>query len=45
VKSVKLLGSSAPLHWKSKPDALVIELPDIPEDLMNQPAWVLKLSQ
>jgi len=45
VKSVKLLGSSAPLHWKSKAGSLVIELPDVPEDLMNQPAWVLKLSQ
>ena len=45
VKSVGLLGSAAPLHWKSTAESLIVELPEIPEELIRQPAWVLKISQ
>jgi len=44
-KSVKLLGSSTPLKFKTSKAGLSIELPDLPEDLRLQPAWVLKISQ
>lgn len=45
VKSVALLGSSAPLRWQAGADSIAVELPDLPEELLQQPAWVLKLSQ
>ena len=45
VKSVQLLGSAAPLKFKSVNGGVAIALPDLPEDLMPQPAWVLKLSR
>ena len=45
VKSVALLGGPAQLHWRNSNGAVVITLPDMPEDLMKQPAWVLKLSR
>lgn len=44
-KSVALLGAAAPLRWKMEGGGLVVSLPDVPEDLMGQPAWVLKISQ
>ena len=44
-KSVILLGSSTPLNAKNSKTGLSIELPDLPEDLRQQPAWVLKISQ
>ena len=44
-KSVILLGSSTPLKSKSSKTGLSIELPDLPEDLRQQPAWVLKISK
>ena len=44
-KSVTLLGSSTPLKAKNSKTGLSIELPDLPEDLRQQPAWVLKISQ
>ncbi len=44
-KSVKLLGSSTPLQFKTSKAGLSIELPDLPEDLRLQPAWVLKIRQ
>src|SRR6266849_6408980 len=44
-KSVTLLGSSTPLKAKHSKTGLSIELPDLPEDLRQQPAWVLKISQ
>jgi Alpha-L-fucosidase C-terminal domain len=43
LKSVTLLGASAPLNWKARNGSVVIDLPEMPEDLMKQPAWVLKL--
>lgn len=44
-KSVTLLGSSSPLKWKTVGKALIIELPELPEELRTQPLWVLKVSQ
>ena len=45
VKSVTLLGSSLPLKFKKAEGGVSIQLPDLPEGLFQQPAWVLKLSQ
>ncbi len=44
-KSVALLGSAAPLAWKTAGGEFVIDLPDLPEELLRQPMWVLKVSQ
>jgi alpha-L-fucosidase len=43
VKSVALLGSSTPLQFHRNGDSITIELPELPRDLLSQPAWVLKL--
>ena len=45
VKSVSLLGFAEPLTFKSIPGGVAIELPRLPDDLIRQPAWVLKISQ
>jgi alpha-L-fucosidase len=45
LKSVALLGSTAPLHFKTQAGAVTIDLPELPEQLLGQPAWVLKLSR
>ncbi len=44
VKSVSLLGSTTPLKFKASKAGLSVALPDLPEDLRRQPAWVLKIS-
>src|SRR5439155_205784 len=44
-KSVSLLGSSTPFKFKPSKAGLAIDLPDLPEDLRAQPAWVLKITQ
>jgi alpha-L-fucosidase len=44
-KSVTLLGDSTVLKFKNSGKALSIQLPDLPEDLRQQPAWVLKISR
>jgi alpha-L-fucosidase len=44
-RSVTLLGDSTALKFKSNGKALSIQLPDLPEDLRQQPAWVLKISK
>ena len=44
-KSVNLLGSSTPLKFKASSGGLSIQLPDLPEDLRQQPAWVLRISR
>ena len=44
-KSVSLLGTTAPLIFETRGNAVTIDLPEVPEDLMSQPAWVLKLSR
>jgi len=43
-KSVMLLGSGGPLRSKLSSGTLIIELPELPGDLLNKPAWVLKIS-
>jgi alpha-L-fucosidase len=43
--SVTLLGVAASLRFKSGGDSVTVELPEIPEELLAQPAWVLKLSR
>ncbi len=45
VKSASLLGSTTPLKLKAVKGGLQIEPFDLPEQLRQQPAWVLKLSQ
>jgi len=45
IKSVSLLGSTAPLKFKSAKNGISISLPELPEDLLTQPAWVLKVSR
>ncbi len=44
-KSVNLLGSRMPLKFRASNGGLLIQLPDLPEDLRQQPAWVLRISQ
>jgi alpha-L-fucosidase len=44
-KSVELLGSSTPLKFKGSSGRLSIQLPELPEDLRQQPAWVLRISR
>ena len=45
LKSVALLGAPAVVHWKALGNAVVIDVPALPQNLMTQPAWVLKLTQ
>ncbi|MBP1635945.1 MAG: Alpha-L-fucosidase [Acidobacteria bacterium] len=45
VRSVTLLGAGSPLAFVAGGDAVSIELPDVPEALRQQPAWVLKLGR
>src|SRR5208283_3795792 len=45
LKSVQLLGSTATLRFKKHAHDVTVELPELPEELFSQPAWVLKLSQ
>jgi alpha-L-fucosidase len=44
-KSVSLLGSTIPLKFKASKMGVSVELPDLPEELRAQPAWVLKISR
>lgn len=44
-KSVHLLGASTPLKFKASSSGLSIQLPELPEDLRQQAAWVLRISQ
>jgi alpha-L-fucosidase len=45
IKSVTLLGSASPLKFKAANGGVSVELPDLPEELLAQSAWVLKLSR
>ncbi len=44
-KSISLLGSSANLRFKAGSGGVSVELPDLPEELLAQPLWALKVSQ
>jgi len=43
VKSVALLGGPAPLRWSKAAGGTSIQVPEVPPQLMSQPAWVLKI--
>jgi len=45
VKSVQLLGSDKALKFRASQGGVVVTLPEVPENLMGQPAWVLKISR
>ena len=45
VRSVHLLGSAEALKFTPQGSGVDVELPEAPEDLMAQPAWVLKVSR
>ncbi len=44
-KQVQLLGASQPLKFKNAKGAVTIQLPTLPEDLLSQPVWTLKIAQ
>ena len=44
-KALNLLGLTAPLRVKSVAGTVIVELPELPGELLAQPAWVLKFSQ
>ncbi len=45
MKSVTLLGGNTPLHWRKNGDSVSIDLPELPDALLAEPAWVLKLAK
>jgi alpha-L-fucosidase len=45
VKSVELLGSPGALKFKADGTGVEIELPDLPNSLLSQPAWVLRMAR
>jgi alpha-L-fucosidase len=42
-KEVTLLGSATALKWKSAGGNVVVDVPAIPENLLEQPAWVIRV--
>ena len=44
VQSATVLGSSRPLRFTKTGASVSVELPDLPEELRAQPAWVVKLT-
>ena len=44
IKSVTLLGANTPLKFTANASGVTVELPDLPEALLGQPAWTLRLS-
>jgi hypothetical protein len=45
VKSITLLGGAGPLKFAKAKGGIAVDMPDLPEALQAQPAWVLKLSR
>lgn len=45
VRRVTLLGSDAPLTFRAVRGGVSVALPEVPEGLMSEAAWVLKLSR
>ncbi|HUB83402.1 MAG TPA: alpha-L-fucosidase [Bryobacteraceae bacterium] len=45
IRSVTLLGSAAPLRFQSDGKSLTVDLPELPAELLGEPAWVLKFSR
>jgi alpha-L-fucosidase len=44
-RSATLLGREGPLKFSAAKEGLRIELPELPENLLAQPLWVLKIAQ
>lgn len=44
VKAVSLLGSEQKLKYRSEAGGVRVELPRLPDSLLRQPCWVLKVS-
>ena len=44
-KSVTLLGAAEPLKFQAGANSVTVELPDLPGDLIAQPAWVVRFSR
>lgn len=44
-KSAKLLGSTGAVRWSRDAKGLALELPDLPEELLHQPLWVIQIAQ
>jgi hypothetical protein len=42
---VRLLGSPQPLKFKPEAGSVRVDLGSLPEDLLHQPSWVLKVSR
>lgn len=42
-QSVSLLGSSEAIRFRTVGTGLAVQLPDLPEELRGEPAWVLKV--
>ena len=45
VKEVRLLGSAQPLKFKQEAGSVRVELGSLPEDLLHQSCWVLKVGR
>lgn len=45
VKAVALLGYSDPLKFTAAQNGVTVDLPRLPDSLLRQPAWVLKVSR
>ncbi len=45
VKSVTLLGSTASVRFKPSGNGVQLDLPELTDELLQQPAWVLKVSR
>lgn len=45
LKSARLLGAAGELKMKKTPDGVSVQLPALPEALLGQPAWVIKLGR
>ncbi len=45
LRSASLLGGPASLRLTRAGDSFVVDLPELPEELLAQPAWVLKLAR
>jgi alpha-L-fucosidase len=44
-RAITLLGAAAPLDFRIAAGTLTVDLPALPEELLAQPAWVLKFSR
>lgn len=45
IRSATLLGSATPLKFQNSAGGVSIDMPALPEELRQQPAWVIRLTQ